>query len=856
MTDSPANSAHVHDPSQPPANSSKYYAVLNVTESDLEDDEGPYGSDDTDNLPWIAWFCSLRGHEFFCEVEDEFIEDEFNLTGLNQDVSYYNEALETILDGEEDSEDPLDADEIEEINAASEVLYGLIHARFILTRNGLRLMAEKYKNGDFGVCPRYACNGVGVVPCGTSDTADVDTVKLFCPSCLDIYTPSSSRYQNVDGACFGTTFPNLFFQAFPQLIPESHAPIYTPTIYGFAINERSPTGPRMQWLRMRPEYEPSDTTDSEIYDDAPDAGELPAPHDAGHPRQDDNANNSANNNNTTPNAAAQATGLGAAPDYSAAGPADAMDTGTDRPATSCVLAAHVPALLAALPSVALAAAAVYIVYCVVGILAPPGRDDGGVPCIPVTKTLRWMTKGAVGRYEVSQKLDGPYMREAGIVKAWMFGGWAYKVGKAEYARRLFMQTDVFQKVNIRKLMPHNLGPRVTGISLSFENGDAYRGHRAVVSPAFRRSWPTLLFRKPLLELMDVMERESARPLDVLLWFRRGTLDVLGHIVMSYDFRALSDPDNKQRAMYDSLLEAMLHPLYNMFPWLDLFATGQRARQWEYLGHFNAFIDSIIDDKLAEMESRPPLTEDERNHADLLTLLLEAYLLSKSGKVLDDRGKPVAPLTHEQLRNNIALFYVAGYDTTANSLSYVMMELARFPDVQQKARAIVIGVLGDRKDAYPTDDQIKELGYMDLIVKETLRRNSILAEIRRRLAAPVQLGPYTLPKGAVVSVDTWAMHYNPDYFPDPDRFVPERFADDKTAELKPSTPLVFAPFSNGSRQCIGMRFSLVEQRVAIALLLLRFEWTLPKDSPFWHSTPAAPAGLISPVGLMVDIKPRF
>ncbi|KAJ2377376.1 hypothetical protein IW150_001414 [Coemansia sp. RSA 2607] len=499
---------------------------------------------------------------------------------------------------------------------------------------------------------------------------------------------------------------------------------------------------------------------------------------------------------------------------------------------------------------------IYVVYRITLVFFPPSAQDGGVPYIPVHKSLKWMTKGAIGRYDVSQNLDKPYAQDNGIVKAWMFGVWAYKVSNAEYARKLFMQTDIFQKVNILQMMPHNLGPRVSGESLTFENGDSYRGHRAVVSPAFRRSWPTRLFEKPMLELMAVMERDAGAPLDVLTLFRRGTLDVLGHIIMSYDFGALRDPENKQRAMYDSLLEAMLHPVYNMFPWLDLFATGERAKQWKYLYHFQSFIDGIIDERIVEMEKRPPLTEDERNHADLLTLLLESYIISKSGKVQDERGKTVTPLTREQLRSNIGLFYVAGYDTTANSLSYVMMELARFPDIQKKARAIVIDVLGDNRDAYPSDDQVKDLGYLDLIVKETLRRNSILAEIRRRLSAPVQLGPYTLPKGSVVSVDTWAMHYNPKYFPEPERFVPERFAEDKSAVLKSNVPFTFAPFSNGSRQCIGMKFSLVEQRVAIALLLLRFEWTLPENSPFWNTTPAAPAGLISPVGLRINVKPRF
>lgn len=499
----------------------------------------------------------------------------------------------------------------------------------------------------------------------------------------------------------------------------------------------------------------------------------------------------------------------------------------------------------------------FVVYIVLHIFLPPLSNDGGVPYIPVYKTLQWMRKGAVGRYEVTRNLDTPYTGDGGIVKSWMFGAWAYKVSKAEYARKLFMRTDIFQKINIRQLMPHNLGPRVTGISLTFENGEAYRGHRAVVNPAFRRAWPTSLFAKPLLELMDVMEQDckTGNSLDMLTLFRRATLDVLGHIIMSYDFAALSDAKNEKRAMYDSLLEAMLNPTYNMFPWLDLFATGHRAKQWEYLKYFHQFMDSIVEKRLEDMRGRRSLTEEERNNADLLTLLLEAHFLTEQGTIVDDRGKPVVPLTREQLRSNISLFYVAGYDTTANSLSYVMMELARHPDIQQKARGIVIEVLGDSKDAYPTDDQLKRLGYLDQVVKETLRKNSILAEIRRRLSAPVNLGPYTLPKGAIVSIDTWAMHYNPEYFPDPEKFVPERFSEDKDSPSKGRVPFTFTPFSGGPRQCMGMKFSFIEQRVALSLLLLRFEWTLPKESPFWHSTPAAPAGLISPIGLQIDVKPR-
>ncbi|TIA79671.1 hypothetical protein E3P98_03139 [Wallemia ichthyophaga] len=213
------------------------------------------------------------GHEYFAEVSEDFIEDEFNLTGLAGIVGFYKEALEMILDVE--PEESLKIPDVSIVEHSAEMLYGLIHARFILTRVGLQQMVEKYENGHFGFCPRFCCQSCPVVPCGRSDTPGVDTVKLYCPNCMDIYVPPSSRFQGVDGSFFGTTFPHLLFHTYKDLQPsivlpvndddtvdyqaiaESHykpaaTKIYTPKIYGFRISEKSRSGPRMQWLRMRP----------------------------------------------------------------------------------------------------------------------------------------------------------------------------------------------------------------------------------------------------------------------------------------------------------------------------------------------------------------------------------------------------------------------------------------------------------------------------------------------------------------------------------------------------------------------------------------------------------------------------
>ncbi|CAG8456022.1 7776_t:CDS:2 [Ambispora leptoticha] len=223
----------------------KYPEKKLLLNTDSSNDSG------TESLTWISWFCSLTGHDYFAEVAEDFIEDDFNLTGLNSMVPFYKEALEMILDVEPEEETPKVPD-VSIVESSAELLYGLIHQRYIITRQGLQQMVEKYESSHFGTCPRYHCQMCPVVPCGQNDIPSVETVKLFCPNCLDLYTPPSSRYHNIDGAYFGTTFPHLLFQLYPDLLPRTPNIIYEPRIFGFKVNEASRSGPRMQWLRMRP----------------------------------------------------------------------------------------------------------------------------------------------------------------------------------------------------------------------------------------------------------------------------------------------------------------------------------------------------------------------------------------------------------------------------------------------------------------------------------------------------------------------------------------------------------------------------------------------------------------------------
>jgi len=179
------------------------------------------GSDSDYSNSWISWFLSSKGNEYFCEVEEDYILDRFNLTGLNTEVQNYTQALDLITDN-------LDDDFQEELRGSLDIqarlLYGLIHARWIVTARGLAKMLDKYKKADFGRCPRVLCQGQPLLPIGLTDVPYEKSVKLYCGRCEDIYSPKSSRHGSIDGAYFGTSFPHLLFLVYPTLLPPKSGP--------------------------------------------------------------------------------------------------------------------------------------------------------------------------------------------------------------------------------------------------------------------------------------------------------------------------------------------------------------------------------------------------------------------------------------------------------------------------------------------------------------------------------------------------------------------------------------------------------------------------------------------------------
>ncbi|KAJ0258556.1 Casein kinase II subunit beta-3 [Hirschfeldia incana] len=219
-----------------PSTSTAKSHLQEEVESEGSDVSGSEAGDE--DTSWISWFCNLRGNEFFCEVDEDYVQDDFNLCGLSGQVPYYDYALDLILDVESSNGDMFTEEQNELVESAAEMLYGLIHVRYILTTKGMAAMLEKYKKCDFGRCPRVFCSGQACLPVGQSDIPRSSTVKIYCPKCEDLYYPRSKYQGNIDGAYFGTTFPHLFLMAHGNMKPQKPSQTYVPKIFGFKVHKK------------------------------------------------------------------------------------------------------------------------------------------------------------------------------------------------------------------------------------------------------------------------------------------------------------------------------------------------------------------------------------------------------------------------------------------------------------------------------------------------------------------------------------------------------------------------------------------------------------------------------------------
>jgi len=194
--------------------------------------------------------------------------------------------------------------------------------------------------------------------------------------------------------------------------------------------------------------------------------------------------------------------------------------------------------------------------------------------------------------------------------------------------------------------------------------------------------------------------------------------------------------------------------------------------------------------------------------DLLTMLMAARD--------EDTGEP---MSDDQLQNEVITLILAGYETTANSLSWTWYLLSQHPEVLANVRAELAAVLGGRE---PRFRDLEALSYTRRTLDESLRLYPPAWILGRRALGEDRLGDVSIPAGSVLALSPYVTHRNPRYWPEPERFDPERMRESRAARRR---PFAYFPFGGGPRLCIGHNMALLEAQLIIGTVAQRFDLRL-------------------------------
>lgn len=382
------------------------------------------------------------------------------------------------------------------------------------------------------------------------------------------------------------------------------------------------------------------------------------------------------------------------------------------------------------------------------------------------------------------------------------------------------QADKFHK-DATYTDPHKGLAKFLGNGLINSDGEFWKRQRKLMSPAFHH--------RRIIGYVDIITDEAvrlvekwhgdSRSIDVDHDMMRATLTIVAKALFKTDMH--DDDVNRIGASMTTIQEFSGDVIKDLLPsWLPTLAKTREARAIREL-------DDVVYRVIAEHRAIGT------DNGDLLWMLLDAR---------DEDGNG---MTDRQIRDELVTLFLAGHETTANTLNWAWVLLAQHPDQEAALHTELDTVLGGR---LPTMEDLKRLPYTEQVIKEAMRLYPPAYGFGRVALEAVQIGGYTIPKGATVSAVSWETHRDERWYPDAAAFQPERW----TPEIETNLPKgAYIPFGGGPRICIGLNFAMMEAQLLLATLASRYSLRLIDAAP----EPDALLTLRPKGGLTMRVIPR-
>jgi len=354
---------------------------------------------------------------------------------------------------------------------------------------------------------------------------------------------------------------------------------------------------------------------------------------------------------------------------------------------------------------------------------------------------------------------------------------------------------------------------ILGTGLVTSDGTVWQEQRLLMAPVLRIDLLETVIpiaKRALSRLTVKLEeiRGSGRPIDLANELRHLTLQVIGEAIMSLQPQ---ECDEVLAKIYLPIMEEcnkrVIHRWRVYVPTLSWFQQEQRLRK------LNNFIKTVVEKRWRDYTS-------ETQPRDLLDQMIAA---------LKKKGKEWSADLFEQMCYELKTFLLAGHETSASMLAWSLYELLRKPEYLAKVRKEADRVFAN-EDTTPGQKELDTMQYTLAVLKESLRKYSIVPVVSRELSADQdELSGYSIPKGTMVIISIRGVHAkykNPTDF-DPGRFLPGGEYDAFDDDIR---PFMFLPFIQGPRNCLGQYFAMMEARYVLSFLLKNFEFTLADPHP--------------------------
>ena len=340
---------------------------------------------------------------------------------------------------------------------------------------------------------------------------------------------------------------------------------------------------------------------------------------------------------------------------------------------------------------------------------------------------------------------------------------------------------------------------VMGNGLVTSEGEFWRRQRKLSQPAFHRQRLAKLVDKMVEctnEMLDDWDRRASPEIDVHEQMMRLTLRIVGHSLfsteLSHDAGELGPAITIAMRRANKYAEAAVRlPLWLPTPLNLRFAKAR--------GLLDATIQRIIDERRAH----------GRDMGDVLSMLMAAT---------DESGEE--RMTDQQLRDEVMTLFLAGHETIATAMSWTWKLLSEHPEAATRLREEARSVLGG---SAPTFESLAKLEYTGRVVDEAMRLYPPVWIFERAAIDDDEIAGFHIPKQTIVGVCTWALHRHPALWNDPQRFDPDRFLPENSADRH---KYAYLPFGAGPRICIGNNFALMEAKVLLATMAQRYAIDVP------------------------------